>query len=162
VPIGDDAKSVADSLRELAATVNNLATKLDDLTVGVDRLAPLAPVANKLAAPPEKVTTLQSAAFDNTEQVKALNLALYRVESAQRDGKAHVAEDGGDSGETGKAPPKPPPNQARRESSRPSATNHRRGTPTARRKTTTPTLASTPVHASNSPRSTARRIRCRG
>jgi hypothetical protein len=107
--MGDDAKSVADSLRELAATVNNLATKLDDPTVGVDRLAPLAPVASKLAALPEKVTALQSSALDNTEQVKALNLALYRVESAQRDCKAHVAEDGDDSGETGKAPPKPPP-----------------------------------------------------
>jgi hypothetical protein len=71
--MGDDLKQdlkvVADSLRDLAAIVNNLGTKLDDLTVKVDRLAPLAPVASKLTAVLEKITTLQSAQFENNESM---------------------------------------------------------------------------------------------
>jgi hypothetical protein len=107
--MGDDTKSVADSLREVAATVNNLATKLDDLAVKVDRLAPLAPVASKLAELPEKVVTLQSSAFENGEQARALNLALIRLESKQREGKAPVEEAGDASGDSANGPPKPPP-----------------------------------------------------
>jgi hypothetical protein len=63
--MGDDMKTLRDGLRDLMNTVNNLVTKFDDLTVTVcnmggkvDRLAPLAPVAAKLAALPEKVVTL--------------------------------------------------------------------------------------------------------
>jgi hypothetical protein len=95
--MGDDMKTLGDGLRDLTNTVNNLVTKFDDLAVTVrnmggkvDRLAPLAPIAAKLAALPEKVVTLQSSAFENTEQLRALNLALIHVEVAQRDGKAPV------------------------------------------------------------------------
>jgi len=88
--MGDDLKK---ELETISNTLRDLGAKFDDLAVKVDRLAPLAPVATKIAALPEKVVTLQSATFENTEQVRALNLALIRVESAQRDGKAPAQED---------------------------------------------------------------------
>ena len=86
----DDLKK---ELETISTTLRDLGAKFDDLAVKVDRPAPLAPVATKLAALPEKVVTLQSTTFENTEQVRALNLALIRVESAQRDGKAPAQED---------------------------------------------------------------------
>ncbi|KAG8075906.1 hypothetical protein GUJ93_ZPchr0006g42485 [Zizania palustris] len=61
----------------------------------LDKLAPLVSVADQLATLPSKVVALQSSAFENQEQVRALNLALLRAENAQRKGKAH-AEDNGD------------------------------------------------------------------
>jgi hypothetical protein len=88
-----EMSTISDSLRELAATVNNLSTKFDDMAAKAERLSPLAPVAARLADLPEKVLNLQAAAFENTEQVRALNLALIRVESSQREGKAHAATD---------------------------------------------------------------------
>lgn len=67
-----------------------MSAKFDDLAVKVERLSPLAPVASKLVALPKKVASLRATTFKSTEQVRALNLALIRVESAQRDGKAPV------------------------------------------------------------------------
>jgi uncharacterized protein YoxC len=115
--MGDDTKTLSDGLRGLTNTVNNLVTKFENLSVTVhniggkvDRLAPLAPVASKLAALPEKVVNLQASAFENADQVRALNLALIRIESTQRDGKAPVAEDGDVlSSNTPNDKPKPPP-----------------------------------------------------
>jgi hypothetical protein len=161
--MGDDTKSAADSLREVAATVNNLATKLDDLAVKVERLAPLAPMASKLAKLPEKVVTLQSSAFENGEQVRALNLALIRLESKQHQGKAPVEEAGDASSDSANGPPKPPPpSPARMGRSRPSAQIRRRGTRSARRTTIKPTPASILAPGWNFPRTTARRTPCRG
>jgi len=77
--MGDDLKK---ELETISNTLRDLGAKFDDLAVKVDRLAPLAPVATKLAALPEKVVALQFATFENTEQVRALKLALIRVESA--------------------------------------------------------------------------------
>jgi len=79
VPMGDDLKK---ELETISNTLRDLGAKFDDLAVKVDRLAPLTPVATKLAALPEKVVALQFATFENTEQVRALKLALIRVESA--------------------------------------------------------------------------------
>jgi hypothetical protein len=118
--MGDDLKALTDGLRELTNTVNNLGTKLDDMAVTVkdlsakvDRLSPLAPVASNLAALPEKVTALQASAYDNTQQVQALNLAVIRVEKAQRDGKAPAEEDSAPDPAANDPPPrgrpKPPP-----------------------------------------------------
>jgi hypothetical protein len=64
------------------------------------------------------VVTLLSSAFENTEQLRALNLALIHVEAAQCNGKApvdpgpcdgkeHVDET--DPDDTAKSVPKPPP-----------------------------------------------------
>ena len=88
--MGDDLKK---ELETISTTLRDLGAKFDDLAVKVDRPAPLAPVATKHAALLEKVVTLQSATFENMEQVHALNLALIRVESAQRDSKAPAQED---------------------------------------------------------------------
>jgi len=86
----DDLKK---ELETISTTLRDLGAKFDDLAVKVDRPAPLAPVATKHAALLEKVVTLQSATFENMEQVHALNLALIRVESAQHDNKAPAQED---------------------------------------------------------------------
>nr|CAB3499857.1 unnamed protein product [Digitaria exilis] len=85
--------TISASLCDLAATVHNLSTKFDDLTVRVERLSSLAPVATQLAPLLEKVLSLQATAFKSTEQVRSLNLALIRLESKQREGKAPARED---------------------------------------------------------------------
>ncbi|KAG8074218.1 hypothetical protein GUJ93_ZPchr0006g42517 [Zizania palustris] len=82
----------SDGMKEL---IEKLAAKIDDLKTSLDKLAPLAPVADQLATLPSKVVALQSSAFENQEQVRALNLALLCAENVQREGKAH-AEDNGD------------------------------------------------------------------
>jgi hypothetical protein len=55
-------------------------------------------VADQLATIPAKVVTLQSSAFENAEQVRALNLALIRAENSQREGKALATDDGDTTG----------------------------------------------------------------
>jgi len=52
--MGDDLKK---ELETISNTLRDLGAKFDDLAVKVDRLAPLTPVATKLAALPEKVVT---------------------------------------------------------------------------------------------------------
>lgn len=106
--------ALATSLRNVAATVNNMSAKFDDLAGKVERLSPLAPVATKLASLPEKVVSLQATAFESTEQVRALNLALIRLESKHRDGKAPAQEDCGATSDSANGPHKggyvsPPP-----------------------------------------------------
>jgi hypothetical protein len=78
----------------------------------LDKLAPLAPMADQLASVPAKVVTLQSAAFENSEQIRALNLTLIRTEKAQRDGKGLALEetfDANHSSEPSKKGSRPPP-----------------------------------------------------
>ncbi|KAG8060690.1 hypothetical protein GUJ93_ZPchr0002g23517 [Zizania palustris] len=101
-----------DNMKEL---IEKLTTKIDDLKTSLDKLAPLALVAEQLATLPSKVVALQSSAFENQEQVRALNLAILRAENAQREGRAH-AEDNSDSTGEGsinrsrKGPVSPPEN----------------------------------------------------
>ena len=106
-------KEMSDGLRDPAATVNNFSAKFDEIAVKVDRLAPLAPMASKLAALPDKIVALQAAAFENTQEVRALNLAVIRVESAQHDGKAPAGDDEETAVHSVNGPPKhgskPPP-----------------------------------------------------
>jgi len=157
--MGDDLKK---ELETISTTLRDLGAKFDDLAVKVDRLAPLAQVVTKIAALPEKVVTLQSATFENMEQVRALNLALIRVESTQRDGKVPAQRT-------------PTPRMAPSTTSGTMFPNHcrvlnpRSGHPHARntrsdrrRRMTTSTPTSTRASASSSPRSTARRTRFRG
>ncbi|KAG8084736.1 hypothetical protein GUJ93_ZPchr0010g10983 [Zizania palustris] len=104
----------SDDMKEL---IEKLAAKIDDLKTSLDKLAPLTPVADQLAMLPSKVVALQSSAFENQEQVRALNLALLRAENAQREGKAH-AEDNGDTTGDGsinrsRQGPVPPPENDR-------------------------------------------------
>ncbi|KAG8068248.1 hypothetical protein GUJ93_ZPchr0005g15440 [Zizania palustris] len=85
-----------DGMKEL---IEKLAAKIDDLKTSLDKLAPLAPVAEQLATLPSKVVALQSSAFENQEQVRALNLAILRVENAQREGRPHAEDNGNTTGE---------------------------------------------------------------
>jgi len=48
---------------------------------------PLLPQAKQLDGLPDKVTTLQAAAFEGSNQIAALNLAVSRLEKAQRGDK---------------------------------------------------------------------------
>ncbi|KAG8056472.1 hypothetical protein GUJ93_ZPchr0002g25606 [Zizania palustris] len=85
-----------DGMKEL---IEKLAAKIDDLKTSLDKLAPLAPVAEQLATLPSKVVALQSSAFENQEQVRALNLAILRAENAQREGRPHAEDNGNATGE---------------------------------------------------------------
>ncbi|KAG8096237.1 hypothetical protein GUJ93_ZPchr0013g37250 [Zizania palustris] len=85
-----------DGMKEL---IEKLAAKIDDLKTSLDKLAPLARVAEQLATLPSKVVALQSSAFENQEQVRPLNLAIPRAENAQREGRVHAKENGDTTGE---------------------------------------------------------------
>jgi hypothetical protein len=50
--------------------------------VSLGKLAPLAPVADQLASIPAKVVSLQSTTYENSEQVRVLNLVLIRSENS--------------------------------------------------------------------------------
>jgi hypothetical protein len=98
---------------DLKTLLEKLSAKIDDMTVSLDKLAPLAPVADQLASISAKVVSLQSTAYENSEQVRALNLALIRSENSQRQGKESTTEDSavGDQfpPDKSKQGPKPPP-----------------------------------------------------
>jgi outer membrane murein-binding lipoprotein Lpp len=79
VPIG--------SSDDLKSTLERLTAKIEELSTDVRALKPLVPVADKLAAAPDQIVRLQSSAYDNTEQFRALNLAVIRAEKSQREGK---------------------------------------------------------------------------
>jgi outer membrane murein-binding lipoprotein Lpp len=66
---------------DLKSTLERLTAKIDELSTDVRALKPLAPVADKMAAVPDQIVRLQAAAFDNTEQLRALNLAMIRAEN---------------------------------------------------------------------------------
>jgi hypothetical protein len=57
-------KGNAGDLKEM---LEKLSAKIDDMKVSLDKLAPLALVAEQLATIPAKVVTLQSSAFTNTK-----------------------------------------------------------------------------------------------
>ncbi|KAG8089613.1 hypothetical protein GUJ93_ZPchr0011g27982 [Zizania palustris] len=104
----------SDGMKEL---IEKLAAKIDDLKTSLDKLAPLAPVADQLATLLSKVVALQSSAFENQEQVRALNLALLRAENTQREGKAHAKDNGDTTGDgsinRSRQGPVPPPENDR-------------------------------------------------
>ncbi|KAG8083554.1 hypothetical protein GUJ93_ZPchr0015g6667 [Zizania palustris] len=93
---GSVSMGSGDDMKELN---EKLAAKIDDLTTSLDKLAPLAPVAEQLATLPSKVVALQSSAFENQEQVRALNLAILRAENAQREGRPHAEDNDDTTGE---------------------------------------------------------------
>ncbi|KAF0911397.1 hypothetical protein E2562_008280 [Oryza meyeriana var. granulata] len=62
----------------MAAQIHDLARKFDALQLVI-------PLAKKLDGILDCVTQMQASAFEYTEQVRALHLAVQRVEQAQRD-----------------------------------------------------------------------------
>jgi hypothetical protein len=83
---------------DLKSTLERLTAKIEELSTDIRALKPLAPVADKLAAVPDQTVRLQSSAYDNAEQVRALNLAVIRAEKSQHEGKG-VASGEVDAGE---------------------------------------------------------------
>ncbi|CAO2204471.1 unnamed protein product [Urochloa humidicola] len=113
-----DMTELVTTVRDLAKSVKDASTKIEELAAKLDKLAPLAPMASKLADLPDKVVTLQAASFEHSEQVRALNLAVIRLEKSQPDGKRREEEttDKGASNDgplpkrpAGSAPPPLPP-----------------------------------------------------
>jgi hypothetical protein len=132
----------------LETTVDKMLTTLTDLTAKVSNLAtqtaalkPLLPLAKQLDGLPDKVTTLQAAAFEGSNQIAALSLTISHLEKAQRGDKEPSEVDAAGGG-------LPPYRSARRHTFL-----------TGTQMTTTPgILASTLAPASNFRRSMARRI----
>lgn len=87
--MGDDAVSadLEESIDVMCKTLANLTGKLSDLTTQFAALKLLIPLAKKLDDIHEKVTALQASAFENSEQVRALNLTVACLEQGHRDGK---------------------------------------------------------------------------
>lgn len=62
---------IAKNLTSMAAQISNLARKMG-------ALEPLVPLASKLGSLPDRLTQVQASAFEYSEQVRALNLAVQR------------------------------------------------------------------------------------
>jgi hypothetical protein len=77
--------SAMEKMREVQETMQ--ATQ-ETMQASLDKLAPIAPVADQLPTIPSNVISLQASAYENREQISALKLALIRTENAHRDGKA--------------------------------------------------------------------------
>jgi hypothetical protein len=145
---------IKEALEKLTAEIKDLKTAQQEIKSSLDKLAPIVPVVDQLAAVPSKVITLQSAAFDNAEQVRALNLALIRVENLQREGKAAVVEEADASDHSANFAPKA---GSKQDKPPPECTRDWRTSPAAGTRTRTTTTVSTHGSAWNFRRSTARR-----
>jgi hypothetical protein len=133
--------------------LEKVSAKIDDMKASLDKLAPLAPMEDQLASIPTKVVTLQSAAFENSEQIRALNLTLIRARTCSTTTKGWRLRV--------KPTPITPPSHPRKAPiplRRPRASSHRRSnidsvhcriSPGAhtRRRTTPTTIASTRASA---------------
>jgi len=75
------------TIDEMLTTLTDLAAKVSELATQTAALKPLLPLAKQLDGLPDKVTTLQAAAFEGSNQIAALNLAVSRLEKAQRGDK---------------------------------------------------------------------------
>lgn len=71
-------------LDEIAKNLTSMAAQISDLARKMSVLEPLVPLAPKLSSLPDRVTQVQASAFEYSEQVRALNLAVQRVEASHR------------------------------------------------------------------------------
>jgi ABC-type transporter Mla subunit MlaD len=77
--------STQNQLGEIAKNLTSMAAQISDLARKMSALEPLVPLAAKLDALPDQVTQVQASAFEYSEQVRALNLAVqHRVPLALR------------------------------------------------------------------------------
>nr|CAB3448966.1 unnamed protein product [Digitaria exilis] len=90
---GAVSADLEESIDEMGKTLSDLAGKLSDLTNQFAALRPLIPLAKKLDGIPEKVTALEASAFEQNEQLRALGLAVSRLEQRRRDGKQPSDQD---------------------------------------------------------------------
>jgi hypothetical protein len=114
------SNGIKEALEKLTAMLDKMQATQESMQVSLDKLAPLAPLADQLAAIPAKVTSLQALAYEKADQVCALNLAVIRAEKALRRDKSVADEDGDPSNRSVGNPPKsgappdkqrPPPEQ---------------------------------------------------
>jgi capsule polysaccharide export protein KpsE/RkpR len=84
---------IKEVLEKLTATPDKIQATQESMQASLDKLAPLAPLADQLAAIPAKVTSLQSSAYENAEQIRALNLAVIRAEKSLRGENGAVGGD---------------------------------------------------------------------
>uniref|UniRef100_A0A0E0HXI0 Uncharacterized protein n=1 Tax=Oryza nivara TaxID=4536 RepID=A0A0E0HXI0_ORYNI len=73
--------STQTQLDEIAKNLTSMAAQISDLARKMSTLEPLVPIAPKLSGLPERVTQVQASAFEYSEQVRSLNLAIQRVEA---------------------------------------------------------------------------------
>lgn len=100
-------------------TLTDLAAKVSDLTLQTVALQPLLPLTMQLDGLPDKVTKLQAAAFEGSNQIAALNLAMSRLERAHRGDKQAALDDDADGDASEHGPhrtrdttaPRPPENE---------------------------------------------------
>jgi len=90
----DDEKTALEAtVDDMLTTLTDLAAKVSELATQTAALKPLLPLAKQLDGLPDKVTTLQAAAFEGTNQIAALSLAVTRLEKAQRGDCDHPTDD---------------------------------------------------------------------
>jgi hypothetical protein len=75
---------IKEALEKLTTTLDKMQVRQESMQASLDKLARLAPLADQLAAIPAKVTSLQSSAYENVEQIRALNLAVIRAKKSLR------------------------------------------------------------------------------
>jgi hypothetical protein len=156
----------SDDMKEL---LEELSAKIDDMKESLNKLAPLAPVADQLTSVPAKVVTLQSVMFENSEQIRARSIS---PSSAQRRRNMMARDWRSRKPLTPTTPPSRPrrgPGPYRRpipsRSRSPKIdSGYRRISPGARtrRRKTSPIADSTLASTWNSPHSTGRKIPCLG
>ena len=78
-----EQNSLETTIDKILTTLTDLAAKVSDLATQTAALKPLLLLAKQLDGLPDKVTTLQAAAFEGANQIAALNLAVSRLEKAQ-------------------------------------------------------------------------------
>jgi len=103
----DDEKTALEAtVDDMLTTLTDLAAKVSELATQTASLKPLLPLAKQLDGMPDKVTTLQAAAFEGANQIAALSLAVTRLEKAQRGDRDHPMDDvaGGDASASGPPP----------------------------------------------------------
>ena len=103
----DDEKTALEAtVDDMLTTLTDLAAKVSELATQTAALKPLLPLAKQLDGLPDKVTTLQAAAFEGANQIAALSLAVTRLEKAQRGDHGHPTDDiaGGDASASGPLP----------------------------------------------------------
>ncbi|XP_039827557.1 uncharacterized protein LOC120689329 [Panicum virgatum] len=82
-----EQSSLETTVDEMLTTLTDLTAKVSDLATQTAALKPLLPLAKQLDGLPDKVTTLQAAAFEGSNQIAALSLVVLRLEKAQRGDK---------------------------------------------------------------------------
>jgi hypothetical protein len=73
---------IKEALEKLTSTLDKMQAMQESMQASLDKLAPLAPLADQLAAISAKVTSVQSSAYENAEEIRALNLAVIRAEKS--------------------------------------------------------------------------------